>query len=262
MFSNRRGSTFRMVIDMLNFISPTNFSVSSATGFMPRLFLIIALRGLTKTLCVFGLCLTLSHCAVTPSTITQGPITAKATSVNNAHKTEGSIYAASHYRPLFEDRRSRMVGDIITINITESTNASKDGNSSASKTGAVDASIASFKGKPIPNASLSASSDIAYSDDAKVASSNRFNGFITATVVDVLPNGNLVVSGEKQIALDKGTEFVRFSGVVNPDTVALGNTVPSSRVADARIEYRTNSNLDAAQVVSILSRFFLSFIPL
>ncbi len=251
-----------MMIDMLNFISPTNFSVSSAAPAHPRLFFIRMTQGLIKTLSALCMCFMLSHCAVTPTTITQGPLTAKASSVNNAQKTDGSIYAASHYRPLFEDRRPRMIGDIITINITESTNASKDGNSSASKNGAVDASIASFRGKPIPSASLSASSELGYSDDAKAASSNRFNGFITTTVVEVLANGNLVVSGEKQIALDKGTEFVRFSGVVNPDTVALGNTVPSSRVADARIEYRTNSNLDTAQVVSILSRFFLSFIPL
>jgi flagellar L-ring protein precursor FlgH len=82
------------------------------------------------------------------------------------------------------------------------------------------------------------------------------------TVVDVLENGNLVVSGEKQVAFDRGTEFVRFSGVVNPDTIMLGNVVPSTKVADARIEYRTNSQLDAAQVASILARFFLSFSPL
>jgi flagellar L-ring protein precursor FlgH len=71
-----------------------------------------------------------------------------------------------------------------------------------------------------------------------------------------------VVSGEKQIAFDRGSEFVRFSGVVNPDTIALGNNVPSTKVADARIEYRTNTQLDAAQVASILARFFLSFSPL
>jgi len=71
-----------------------------------------------------------------------------------------------------------------------------------------------------------------------------------------------MVSGEKQIAFDRGAEFVRFSGVVNPDTITLGNNVPSTKVADARIEYRTNSQLDAAQVVSILARFFLSLSPL
>jgi flagellar L-ring protein precursor FlgH len=70
-----------------------------------------------------------------------------------------------------------------------------------------------------------------------------------------------VVSGEKQVALDKGAEFIRFSGVVNPDNIISGNQVPSSQVADARIEYRTNTRLDPADVVSSMAKFFLSVIP-
>jgi flagellar L-ring protein precursor FlgH len=77
-----------------------------------------------------------------------------------------------------------------------------------------------------------------------------------------LPNGYLVVSGEKQVGFDKGTEYVRFSGVVNPDMITLGNEVLSTKVADARIEYRSNTKMDAAEVLSMFSRFFLSMIPL
>ena len=57
------------------------------------------------------------------------------------------------------------------------------------------------------------------------------------TVIEVLPNGNLLVAGEKQIGINQGTEFIRFSGVVNPVTIQAGNTVSSTKVADARIEY-------------------------
>ena len=78
----------------------------------------------------------------------------------------------------------------------------------------------------------------------------------------MLPNGYLMVSGEKQVSLDKGTEFVRFSGVINPDTITTGNFVTSTQVADARIEYRTNSKIDGAAVASMLARFFLSLAPL
>jgi flagellar L-ring protein FlgH len=74
----------------------------------------------------------------------------------------------------------------------------------------------------------------------------------------VLPNGYLVISGEKQVALDKSTEFVRLSGVVNPDTITAGNFVTSTKIADARIEYRTNSKIDAAEIASMFARFFLS----
>ena len=77
-----------------------------------------------------------------------------------------------------------------------------------------------------------------------------------------MTNGNLVVAGEKQVALDKGAEFIRFSGVVDPSTVGPGNIVSSTRVSDARIEYRTNSHIDGAEVMSMLARFFLSVVPL
>jgi flagellar L-ring protein precursor FlgH len=78
----------------------------------------------------------------------------------------------------------------------------------------------------------------------------------------VLPNGNLLVSGEKQLAFDKGAEFVRFSGVVNPTSIAAGNVVNSTQVADARFEYRSTSRLDKAEFSSMLSRFFQSLLPM
>ena len=136
------------------------------------------------------------------------------------------------------------------------------GASSASKDGSVVAGIGTAFSKVVKKTDFNAASAISYDDKAAGTSSNVFSGSITTTVIEVLPNGYLVVSGEKQISLDKGTEFVRFSGVVNPDTITLGNFVPSTRVADARVEYRTNSKIDGAQVASILARFFLSLAPL
>ncbi len=232
---------------MLN--SPfTNLSKESNLGsFCAHLFILATLL--------------LSGCAVTPSSVVKTPTTARP-DYKVPNPSGGAIYNSAAYRPLFEDRKPRMVGDIVTINITENTAASKDGSSSASKTGSVNGSITASFGSPVPRASFNGSNATSYEDDAAASSSNKFTGAITTTVVEVLPNGYLVVSGEKQIAFDKGTEFVRFSGVVNPDTITLGNNVPSSKVADARIEYRTNSKLDAAQVMNILTRFFLSFVPL
>jgi flagellar L-ring protein precursor FlgH len=101
-----------------------------------------------------------------------------------------------------------------------------------------------------------------YDDEAVLNSSNSFSGSVTVTVIEVLPNGNLVVAGEKQIGLDKGTEYIRLSGVVQPDTILAGNVVSSTKVADARIEYRTTAKFDQAEVMNWLARFFLSFIPL
>jgi flagellar L-ring protein FlgH len=199
----------------------------------------------------------LGACSITPSTIVQQPMSARAQAAATPAKS-GAIFNQAAYRPLFEDRRPRYVGDTVTVTIAENTSARKSGGSSASKDGEVDGSIASFLGKAIPRATFSAGSSSSYDDAAAANSSNAFNGAVTATVIEVLPNGFLVVSGEKQISLDKGTEFVRFSGVVNPDTITIGNVVSSTKIADARVEYRTNSKIDAAEIASMFARFFLS----
>lgn len=227
---------------------------------------IISISLVLKPLVFIVLACLLNACAITPSTIVQTPTTAKPVAQKRASAESGAIYSASTHKPLFEDRRARFIGDLLTINIAENTSANKASSSAMSKAGSVSASAAVPLGLPISlnkeAISISADSAVDFDDSADEDASNRFNGNITVTVVDVLENGNLTVSGEKQIALDKGTEFVRFSGVINPDDIALGNFVSSTKVADARIEYRSNSKLDASQVASILTRFFLSFIPI
>jgi len=212
--------------------------------------------------CVIAGSFLLNACSISPNSIITKPNTAKPEAAQMQPAKNGSIFVASAYRPMFEDRRPRFVGDILTINIVENTTAAKTGANKTSKAGSVKSSITSFFGSPVPRAAFETASDSSFDDKANSDASNKFNGTVGVTVVEVLANGNLVVSGEKQIAFDKGTEFVRFSGVVNPDSVIQGNVVPSNRVADARIEYRSNTQIDTAQIVSILSRFFFSFIPL
>ncbi len=207
----------------------------------------------------------LGACATVPSSIVQSPTTAAPQATRVAAPTNGAIFQAASYRPMFEDRRARLVGDLLTIVINEKTTAAKAAGDSASKTNSITAAAPSIFGLPgsvTGRFAASASASSKFEDKGAASSSNNFNGFIGVTVIDVLPNGNLVVSGEKQIAFDRGAEFIRFSGVINPDTIVAGNTVPSSQVADARVEYRTNTRLDKADVMSQLTRFFLSALPL
>lgn len=88
-----------------------------------------------------------------------------------------------------------------------------------------------------------------------------FTGAIAVTVIDVLPNGNLLVAGEKQIGINQGSEFIRVSGVVNPTFILAGNVVSSNTVADARIEYRGSGYIDEAQTMGWLARFLQSAMP-
>jgi flagellar L-ring protein precursor FlgH len=218
-----------------------------------------------RTVGLLGIMLGLAGCGTTPSSIVEHPTTARPQSQPVQTAANGAIYQTSAYRPLFEDRRARHVGDMLTIVISEKTQAGKEASSNGAKTGAVDSSISAVAGLPLKTfqgIGVNAASSAEYDDKSALSSSNTFSGSVTATVIEVLPNGNLVVSGEKQIALDKGTEYIRLSGVVNPDTIQAGNTVSSAKVADARIEYRTSAKLDQAEVMNWLARFFLSFLPL
>lgn len=213
---------------------------------------------------LIGLLMVSSACTFVPETIVKEPLTAKPLPRTKAPASNGAIYQAQNYKPLFEDRRARAIGDILTINITENTTAGKSGSGSSSKTGSVDASVTKPVGLPLPIPAITLAADSSLKNETKAdsASSNNFSGSIGVTVVDVLENGNLVVSGEKQIAFDRGSEYVRVSGVINPDYITAGNVISSSKVADAKIEYRTGTHLDTAQVMMLLARFFLSFAPL
>lgn len=199
-------------------------------------------------------------CAVTPDTIThQKP----GSVVYQPPKpvANGAIFQASAYRPIFEDHKARMVGDNLTIVITESTAATKSGSDTGERTNSAEYAVPTFFNKDFPRMGASASGARSYDESAAKSANNLFNGTIAVTVIDVIPNGNLVVSGEKQIAMDNGSEFIRFSGVIDPKDITIGNQVMSTRVADARIEYRTNTRLDVAEVASQITRFFLSVLP-
>jgi len=197
----------------------------------------------------------------------QQPLTARpapVTATPGAH-TGGAIFQTVNYQPLFEDRRARNVGDIITIVLNEKLQASKQSGSTVDKSGSTSLSIPVLKGnlplKALEGTSATASSATKFGGKGDSASSNAFTGVITVTVIEVLGNGNLLVSGEKQIGINQGSEFIRFSGVVNPTTVLTNNTVSSTQVADARIEYRGTGYIDEAQTMGWLSRLFMTVLP-
>jgi flagellar L-ring protein precursor FlgH len=204
--------------------------------------------------------LALAGCSATPSTITQRPSALRPAMPEMAAPTNGAIYQASAYRPMFEDRRARHIGDMLTITITEKTAAVKAGASSGNKSGSVSFSVPGLAQGRL-GATAAASTANKFADGDNQSASNTFSGTMGVTVTEVLPNGNLIVAGEKQIAMNKGVEFIRFSGMINPDTIQTGNVVSSTQVADARVEYRTNSQIDRAEMTAMASRFFQSLLP-
>lgn len=209
--------------------------------------------------------LLLAGCAVTPPAIVHQPTSLSAQSAKPHKEINGAIFQSASYRPLYEDAKPRMVGDVLTISISERTSAAKGSASSSSKSSGLSLAaptVFGVKSSTTAQLGLSTNGSSKFDEKGAETASNSFTGTIAVTVIDVLPNGNLLVSGEKQLAFDKGAEFVRFSGVINPQTIAAGNVVPSTQVADARFEYRSTTRIDKAEANSMLTRFFLSFLPM
>lgn len=206
-----------------------------------------------------------SACTTVPPTNVQQPMSMRPPARLEAPQGNGAIYQAGYARPLFEDRRARYVGDTITIKITESTTASAKSNNKVDKSNVQKASLgaaAGSLGRILPGEmSFSGSSSTAFSGKGEAANNNAFTGNITVTVIDVLPNGNLMVSGEKQLAIGHEQEYVRISGVINPSFVDFSNTVESSKVADARIEYKSAGQVSEGQIMGWMARFFLNVLP-
>jgi flagellar L-ring protein precursor FlgH len=178
--------------------------------------------------------------------------------------SNGSIYQAAAYRPLFEDHRARLVGDTLTVNIVEKVSASQTSTSELTKSGSLSAGVSAL---PLvsPNSFGRASAGAVSANDNKGKGSNQntneFTGIITAVVTAVLPNGHLMISGEKQIGVNRNVDVLRFSGQVDPRMIAQGNAVPSTSVANVRIEQRGRGAAADAHAVGWLSRFFLNLAP-
>lgn len=212
--------------------------------------------------------LALAGC-VAPAANVHQPMTVKPVQNKVDVPVDGAIFhAGMNEHPLFEDRRARNVGDILTINIVEKTTANDKSNGSVNHSGALATTMPSItRNAAVPKLlftgfTIAGSSSGALSDNSASAGAVDFIGTITVTVIEVLANGNLQVSGEKQVAINRTSEYIRFSGVVNPVYIAAGNTVQSTQVADAHLEYKGKSGvLDTSSVVDVLGRMFLSVLP-
>jgi flagellar L-ring protein FlgH len=186
------------------------------------------------------------------------------TRLPQAPVANGSIYQATAYRPLFEDHRARLIGDTLTIVISERVNASQSSTSSIDKTGGVSAGITALPGlspKTFTRAGAEASSNNTYQGKGSTENTNDFSGTVTAIVTEVLPNGHLMITGEKQIGVNQNVDVLRFSGQVDPMNILPGNSVRSSQIANVRLDHRGRGAQADVNGIGWLGRFFLNVLP-
>jgi flagellar L-ring protein FlgH len=177
----------------------------------------------------------------------------------------GAIFRADVYRPLFENHRARLVGDTLTVQIAEKVSAVQRSSSQIDRSGAVSGGLTAvplLNPAALARASATGNGSNTFEGKGSTENSNDFSGSVTVTVVQVLPNGHLLVAGEKQIGVNANVDVLRFSGQVDPRAITPGNTVASAQVANVRIEQRGRGQQADAQAMGWLSRFFLNILPI
>jgi flagellar L-ring protein FlgH len=173
----------------------------------------------------------------------------------------GAIFHTGHDMPLFENTVAHRVGDVLTVTLTEATQASKSATTTTKKTTA-DAMTAptllgaplTIHGRSILNNSLNDASS--FDGEGTSAQSNALTGSISVTVAQRLANGNLLVRGQKWVTINQGREYVKLQGIVRPIDILPDNSVPSTMVADAVIAYGGSGTLADANTKGWLARFF------
>jgi flagellar L-ring protein FlgH len=178
-------------------------------------------------------------------------------------RTDGAIYQAGQQIELFADLKARRVGDVLTIRLVEATNASKSAVTKTSKTTSVNNTGPTVMGRTIttggvPIFTTTLSGADSFDGEGSSTQGNSLAGSLTVTVMEVQPNGNLVIQGDKTLKLNQGDEFVHVSGVVRIADIQADNTVTSDKVADAHISYSGKGVIDSANRMGWLARFFNS----
>jgi flagellar L-ring protein precursor FlgH len=195
------------------------------------------------------------------------------------YRYEGSLWE-ERSSSFYMDNTARRINDILTIKIDEISKASQQVSTKTSRDSSILASIAKFLGSPldfglenlwgkdstgadlpfIPEITSSAKSS--HSGSGKITGSGKLSAEITAKVIEVMPNGNLIIEGRKEVTIDKEKRFIILSGIVRPEDVEFDNTVSSSKIADARIEYTGTGVISDKQSPGFLHRVFDWVYPL
>ena len=182
--------------------------------------------------------------------------------------TTGSLFHAASYRPAFEDQRARLVGDVVTIAIKEEIDAKQNSTSNVGRNSTTEAGITALPllspktaAKVADRTKIGAGYESTFEGKGDTLAKNDFKSNITAIVTDVLPNGHLVVAGEKQVGVNRSVDVLRFSGIVDPRRLQPGSVIDSRYVANVRVISRGLGEQAEAQAMGWLGRAFNSITP-
>jgi flagellar L-ring protein FlgH len=212
----------------------------------------------------------LAGCANVPDTQIKQPLTARPLPPPVVVDNNGAIFQAGSSSPrmgvaLFEDRRARQVGDTLTVNLVENTNAKRTSSTTDERkvSGNINVPAPTVLGyhNIVGPTSLSPNADNKLENTDNRSNANTISGAITVTVTEVLANGNLKVAGEKVLSINSESEYIRLAGVVDPRLISTANTINSTQLADAQFESKSTQRMDKSQALTMLTRFFMTVLP-
>lgn len=184
----------------------------------------------------------------------------------------GSLYNANHAVTLFDDARAHRVGDIITINLVEKFNAKKKDEAKYDKSSNADFGVSTPLNifgrsaeevyKPLGSGGIGYGSSSNFQGKSDVKQDSSVTGSVAVTVIEVIPNGNLVVRGEKWITLHDGDEKIQFAGIVRPQDIRPDNSIDSQKVADVRMVYKDTGIAGSTARPGAVTKFLSKFWPL
>jgi flagellar L-ring protein precursor FlgH len=175
----------------------------------------------------------------------------------------GSLFKVNYVNNIYSDSKAHRVGDIISVILSESTQAKKNAKTELKKENSamldpiigLGGTAVNFKNDAL-QFGFNQGSD--FSGDSKSNQGNSLSGNISVHVLRVLPNGNLMIRGEKWMTLNNGDEYIRLTGVIRAQDISAGNTITSSKIANARIQYAGTGTFADMQEQGWLSSFFSS----
>jgi flagellar L-ring protein FlgH len=171
-------------------------------------------------------------------------------------QSPGSLWTpTAKYSDMYSDHKARQVGDLIIIQISESSSADKEAKTGASKNSSIAASVTDFLGFHT-HPQVQTGSASTFTGDGKTSRSGTLNAVVSARIVRILPEGNFVIKGKKQIRVNEESQYIMVSGIIRADDIRGDNSVLSANVADLKVDYYGNGILGDQQDKGFLAKAF------
>ena len=182
----------------------------------------------------------------------------------------GSLWVPGS-RQFFKDSRAHSVGDIVTVVVSEQASAKTEAKTEATREDTIKSGILGLpfvkgqlvtRGIPLGEANLTdTKSNRDFEGEGKTDRKDSLNASIAAVVTQVMPNGLLVIRGEREVLVNYEKQMLQISGVIRPEDISSQNTIPSTKIAEARIAYAGKGNIDGAQTQQYGSRLLDKILP-